>query len=181
VFNWTKTLFLVRGLPGEGKSTLARQLVGDKTPLICREKAHPQVVENDDYWMMPHDDIEYDAPGAPPTKITSYRYDYVPKMTHLAGWYCYAEAFRRLRLYDEVAVANTFVLRKYIFPYIEEARNLQVRVKIHRPSTPWVGSVDESFKRNIHAVPLDVITKMRGAWEELTQAEVDVLLGLPLS
>ena len=178
MFDWKKTLHIVRGLPGEGKSTLALQLVGGKK-FPHQPIKHPQVVENDDYWMLPYDDVEYADPQSGPSPCISYKYQYESKMTHLAGWYCFAEAFRRLRIYDVVAVANTFVQRKHIFGYIEEARKLQVRVKLHRPTTPWIGDVEESFKRNVHAVPMGSIQQMQFLWEELTQAEVDILLGNP--
>ncbi len=42
---WIKTLHIIRGLPGDGKSTLALQLVNG-------ERA--RVVENDDFWFVPN-------------------------------------------------------------------------------------------------------------------------------
>lgn len=159
LFDWKKTIHLVRGLPGEGKSTLALKLVnGNKD----------QVVENDDYWMLP-----VTSPGA-----VSMEYKYERAMTHLAAFACCAEAFRRLRIYDTIAVANTFVRREFIYPWIEEARKLGVVVKLHRPTTPWVGDVDKCVNTNVHNVPYGTVLKMSDTWEDMTQEEVDVLLGI---
>lgn len=182
LFGWTKTLHLVRGLPGEGKSTLALQLV----------KGNPnQVVENDDYWLMPEpgqpmcykiafqqrEDVLYDSQirSKLSTKLT---YQYERAMTDLAAYACYAEAFRRLRVYDEVAVANTFVTKWSLTGYIKEAKKLGVRVKLHRPKTRWIGKPETCFKKNIHGVPMETIQKMLRDWEEFTQDEVDELLGI---
>ena len=52
MFGWTKTILIVRGLPGAGKSTLALKLVGGNKL---------QMVENDDYWIMPNGEYHYDS------------------------------------------------------------------------------------------------------------------------
>lgn len=154
--NWTKTLLLIRGHAGSGKSTLALSLVNGN------EK---QVVENDQYWWLP-DKVEQ-----------GYSYQYDVRMTQLAASWCMAEAFRKLRIHDVIAVANTFVKREYLFSYIEEARKLQVNVKVLEPTTIWAKDPVECSKRNTHRVPIEIIFKMQSQWEEMTQAEVDVLLG----
>ena len=179
MFNWTKKIHLVRGIAGEGKSSLALDLVNGNMD---------QVVENDDYWLFPTDDSplgykestkkSWNWPIWFPQYSRKLEYRYEPKMTHLAGYWCGAEAFRRLRVYNTVAVANTFVKREHIFPYIEEARKLQILVEIHRPSTPWTGNIEECFKRNVHSVPKETIERMASQWEEITQEEINVLLEL---
>lgn len=150
LFNWTKTIHLVRGLPGEGKSTLALSLVGGNKE---------QVVENDDFWITPNN-----------------KYHYIQSMTHIAGTWAWAETFRRLRVYDEIAVANTFVKRQHIFGYVNEALVLGVNVKIHRPKTEWAGDANQCFLKNIHSVPMEVIERMKAQWEECTQEELDILM-----
>jgi predicted kinase len=152
LFNWEKTLFICRGLPGSGKSTLALELVGGNKE---------QVVENDNYW------------------IIDNSYIYAPEMTHLAGNWCAAEAFRRLRIFDKVAVANTFIQRKYILEYVEECRKLGINVELHEPNTPWKNDVSKCFQTNIHVVPLEVIERMAKQWEPITQAEIDIMLNKP--
>lgn len=174
LFNWTKTLHLVRGLPGEGKSTLALALVGGDDR---------KLVENDDFWFVPRTlsvaNMAHKGPYERVDRPYAYAYDYSIELTHLAANWCGAEAFRRLRIFDEVAVANTFVRREYLMGYIEQARKVGVRVLIHRPQTAWVGDVTECDQKNVHAVPVQTIERMRDQWEDMTQQEVDVLLNLP--
>lgn len=150
LFNWKKTIHLVRGLPGEGKSTLALKLVhGNKE----------QVVENDYFWITPDN-----------------KYEYKTEMTHLAGWWCFAEAFRRLQFFDEIAVANTFVFKKHIVNYIEESAKLGINVKIYRPDTNWVNDIDQCFSKNIHGVPFKTIERMKNNFEKFSQEDVDIII-----
>ena len=148
-YNWRKTLYIVRGLPGEGKSTLAKKLVGGNIEQVC---------ENDNFWFI---DGEY---------------NYDPDMTHIAGWWCWGEVFKKLRTYDKVAVANTFVQKKYIIGYIEECKKLEINVIITRPKNKWKGNTVECFAKNIHNVPLPIIMRMKDQYEEMTQEEVNKML-----
>lgn len=175
MFNWQKTLHLVRGLPGEGKSTLARSLV----------KFGDQVVENDDFFYRPATEngprpvfgpFMWNAQFENVRKHWSYQYE--TRYAHIAGQWCAAEAFRRLLFYDTVAVANTFVSRKYILEYLEEALKQEVKVKLHRPSTPWLDNADECAARNVHGCPKHRIMTMQRCWEEFTQEQVDAYLGI---
>lgn len=183
-YHWKKILHLIKGLPGSGKSTLALNLVGGD---------YRKVVENDDYWFIennPSSDSAHKGPyehhlinrayekyGNPPNHPYVYSYDTC--LTALAGNWCGAEAFRRLRIFDEVAVANTFVKRYFILQYIEQARSLGIRVKLHEAQSPWSKDPKQCFEKNVHGVPLEVIEKMLADWEDMTQAEVDILLNLP--
>ena len=177
LFNWKKELHLCAGLPGSGKSTLALSLVGSRD----------QVVENDDYWYTSKKECDVRKIFGPfmwHVKLgnlgeKSWEYRYEPQMIRLAGDWCGAEAFRRLRLYDKVAVANTFIKREHILSYAEEARRLGVRVFLHRPKTEWANNVEECFKRNVHAVPMEVLQRMQDSWEPITQEEIDVYVGQP--
>lgn len=178
MFNWNKELLIVRGLPGSGKSTLALKLVdGDRR----------RVVENDDYWYMPTDYTlnkmgyaVHQGPYMHNTHIDTFEYRYSRSLTHFAAQWCGAEAFRRLRLWDKVAVANVFARREHVMGYLEEARKLQVRVSIHSPQTAWQEDVEQCHAKNIHGVPADVLQKFKEQWEEMTQDEVNVWIGLPL-
>mgnify|MGYP000243414625 CR=1 FL=1 len=186
--NWKKTLHLVRGLPGEGKSTLALTLVnGDRR----------KVVENDDYWYVPtnkdriigevNNNAIYadDATDGPYIHERNnwnkerFEYKYDIALTHLAANWCGAEAFRRLRIWDTIAVPNTFMKREHLIGYIDQARKLQIQVKIHRPTNSWVNDSGECFKKNVHSVPMETIEKMKATWEDMTQQEVDILLNIP--
>lgn len=177
MYNWTKNLHIVRGLPGEGKSTLALALVGSD---------RRRLVENDDYWFVPNSSYtphqhQHHGPyihATPPHEV-DFEYSYDINITHLAANWCGAEAFRRLRIFDTVAVANTFIKRQHIIGYLDEARKLQIRVILHRPKTRWTGNTEKCFEKNIHNVPLIAIQRMQDQWEEMSQDEVDIFINLP--
>jgi len=177
LFDWKKTIHLVRGLPGEGKSTLALKLVRGN---------RDQVIENDDFWLLPsgteriswlnlrqnlgnicQNDID---------NMSALKYEYDTRITHVAGHWCWAETFRRLRYYDEVAVANTFIKREYVFHYVNEALRHGVNIKLHRPTTEWAGDVQRCYNTNIHNVPIEVIERMKSQWEDVSQEEIDNII-----
>jgi len=149
MFNWQKTLILIQGLPSSGKSTIARTLV----PSMA------QIVENDDYFMVP----------TPEGK----KYLYVGEMIPLAVQWCESEAFRRLMVFDTIVVANTFIKRAHVLSYVDTAIDFKVNVKILMPNTSWAFDVQECFKRNTHGCPLDVIQRMHDGFEVVSQADID--------
>lgn len=175
LFDWTKTIHIVRGLPGSGKSTLALKLVGSRD----------RVIENDDFWLLPN------GKSTPISYLESHRagvggesdrwndvlnYAYEQKMTHIAAHWCWAETFRRLRHYNEVAVANVFAKREWVFGYVNEAMKLGINVKIHQPSTNWAKDASLCVTKNVHNVPLEAIERMEAQWEDLHQNEIDKMI-----
>lgn len=153
--DWKKELVLVRGLPGSGKTTLARKLTG-----YWPNDEFPRVVEADNFF-------EVDG---------NYRWH--GDLRDLAHQWSLSETFRRLLRHQRVAVANTFIKRWQIIRYIEIARQFQIRVWLLEPEGH---SLPRSVlaERNVHEVPLQKIEQMMLEWEEMTQEEVDILLGLP--
>jgi hypothetical protein len=150
MYEWKKTIHLIRGLPGSGKTTLALSLVNNN---------NDQVAENDHYQ----------------TINGVYSFDF--NFCELSAQWCLAETFRKLRTYDEVAVANTFVQMKYILPYIKEAAKRQVKIILHTPKTDWFNDINECYQKNVHDVPMENLLAMEMKWEDITQNEIDQLLG----
>lgn len=145
-YGWKKILYLFRGLPGSGKSTAAlKKMQGDRS----------RVVENDDFW------------------LKDGKYEYDASMTHIAGWWCWSEAFRRLRIHDEVAVANVFCKKEIMWGFVEEALKHEIKVVI----TDLSSSVDPeiAFARNVHEVPRETFQGMQRGYERFTQREIDFL------
>jgi hypothetical protein len=148
-----KTLDLVYGLPGEGKSTLALELAGGHRELV---------VENDHF---------FEAPDG--------TYSYQPNMTTIAGWWCWSEAFRRLQHVDHVVVANTFYDEDVIIGYIRQAKRLEITPRFFRSN----GSVqtDVALHRCVHNIPehkFEVIkTLLSKTWSESSLVRSHIAYG----
>lgn len=156
-FGWKKELVLVRGLPGSGKSTEANEAVGHNrlSSIRC-----PRIVEADHYMFV------------------DGKYEWHQSLVDLAHKWCFASAFWLLRKYDRIAVANTFIRRWQIVPYIEQARKFQIRVWLREAAGNELPQSDLA-QRNVHGVSVERIEQMMLEWEDMTQEEVDILLGLP--
>lgn len=95
-----KTLFLLRGLPGSGKTTLAEMLGVDR--------------------MFAADDFFYDDEG---------NYNFNIGQLHRAHTQCMIRTEDALRSgLERVAVHNTFTTERELRPYLDLARNYNYRV-----------------------------------------------------
>jgi predicted kinase len=93
-------LTIVRGLPGSGKSTVARQLAGDS----IRNRVECNILEAD----MLH--------------IINGEYIYKPELARYAHQFCESNAAFFLNKGGDVVVANTFIRADNIFPYYRLAK-----------------------------------------------------------
>ena len=100
----TNKLVLIRGIPGSGKSTIARQYFSDCIHL-----------EADMYFISPQGDYVYD-----PSRI---------KQAH--AW-CFESAKIFLNNKKDVVVSNTFTTHKEINPYIQYASNNNIPYVVFR-------------------------------------------------
>ena len=134
----SQTLYIVRGLPGSGKSTRAALL--------------PNVT------CLAADDAFVGADGV-------YRFN--PKELKAAHADCLAKATAILAAGHSVAVANTFIQRWEMGPYITAATWAGARLEVIEPLHGFDGgkSNAELAARNIHGVPEASIAAMRLRWE----------------
>jgi predicted kinase len=121
-------LVLIRGLPGSGKTTLAK-----------RKYADYQLLEAD-MW--------HEVDGA-----------YVFEQNQLANahkW-CQLHTEKLLREGKFVVVANTFITKSEIIPYVEIAIRAGVSMKI---------DIAEGDYKSIHDVPAGIVDLMGMNWEQ---------------
>jgi tRNA uridine 5-carbamoylmethylation protein Kti12 len=122
-------LILVRGLPGSGKSTYAKQYFSSHIHL-----------EADMYFVQPD--------GS---------YDWIPERLGKAHNWCQESAKIFLSNGLDVVVSNTFTTRKELEPYVNFAILHEIPYGVFRLNTQY---------ESIHAVPQDVIEKMRNRFED---------------
>lgn len=138
-----KRVFIMRGLPGSGKSTIIREIESWKDSLNQVE-----VCSSDHYFMV--DD--------------EYRFD--PKLlpvNHAKCFRNYIEAVQRLYSFppggsvlDTVIVDNTNTVSMDLVPYCRVAEAFNVPFLI----IEFLVDPSVSFQRNIHKVPIEVIFGM---------------------
>lgn len=137
-------LVLVRGLPGSGKTTLARSML--------QEFTNGGFLFEADQW--------FEKDGA---------YNYQPEQIQAAHDWCLAAATAHLvdNIEKPVFVANTFTLRNHLKPYIQAACDLSHTVYILEPLTVWAFNPEACARFNQHGVPLTTIQRMFQQWEPL--------------
>lgn len=129
-------LILVRGLPGSGKSSLAREF-------------NTYVCSADDYFME-DGDYKFDA-----SKLADAHADCLKRTRDI---------LTDVRDLGDCVVANTFSQRWEMEPYIRLARELDIRLYIVDLYDGGLTS-EELAARNSHGVPLSSIENMRARWE----------------
>lgn len=135
-------LTLCRGLPGSGKTTLAKKIVD------ADETGNTVMVSADDFYT--HDD-------------GSYNFDFsLIKMAHA---YCQGTAFYHLSRGKSVVVHNTLTQKWECGPLIETAIACGYEWDIIEPKTKWKSDPSVCIDKNTHNVPMATIEKMAARWE----------------
>lgn len=137
-----KTLYIIRGLPGSGKSTLGETLATtylDYSPVTGGYKVHSYA--SDDYFY--HDGV--------------YKFD----PDHLSD--AHAQCFDRVNKamtnnIENICVCNTFSQRWEAEPYFKIAK--------HQDYSAVVIECQNKFG-SVHAVPQQNINRMKERWEPL--------------
>lgn len=136
-------LYLIRGLPGSGKTTLAEHIVN--SPAYAG--INPAIkVEADQFFVSSNGHKE------------TYNFD--RRFLGAAHDEAYGKTMRYLREGKSVAVANTFSTSRELNRYLQgvERCGLKVEIKIIK----CVGQYG-----NVHGVPRRAIEKMRSRWEDI--------------
>ena len=131
-----KTLILIRGLPGSGKTTLAKAYLNQFTKsLLPWDRLRCAHFEADMFFY----------------RDGTYQYD--PKLLEVAQRQCLAQAEAAMRNnLNIVVVSNPFIRLWEMEPYIALANALGYKVQEIVLSAPFP---------NVHGVPSDAIERMR--------------------
>lgn len=126
----TTELIIIRGIPGSGKSTLAEKLA---TLYDAR------ILEADQYFINHAGIYQYDS-----TKIKD------------AHKWCQENTHQTLKQNQSAIVANTFIRKWELNPYLRMAEELNI--------IPTVIIMNNEFS-SIHNVPSDTIARMKSQFE----------------
>jgi predicted kinase len=144
-----KTLLIMRGLPGSGKSTRAYDIARDLAP------SHVAVLSTDDFFI-----------GESGTY--NFRPSEIPK----------AHAWNQSRADAEMArgtlvviIDNTNTQAWQAKPYVEMAQRYGYEVEFIEPSTPWAFDTVQLAARNVHGCPLEGIERMLERYEPTLTVE----------
>ena len=148
----TPTLIVFQGLPGAGKSTIARELC---TALQAQRKTSAWFEA--DTWMGPHFDAS--RLNACHTRCLEAVSDAMHAFTHV------------------VCVSNTNTTLREIMPYILNAQDTNYDVRIFNLFDAGLTD-DELAKRTLHGVPVTKIAEMRARYQHIDG--VDTGLSQPL-
>lgn len=131
-----KEVYIVRGLPGSGKSSLAKKIAG----LHSLEGKVAKIFETDNYFMV-DGEYKFDA-----TKLHRYHQK------------CFSDFLDALndRHVDVVIVANTFTRKWEYVNYADAAKDSGFEVTM---------LIANGNYQNVHNVPDDVVQKMKNRFE----------------
>jgi predicted kinase len=146
-----RTMYIMRGLPGSGKSTAAKTLF---LSLYGRGMDHigeaDTIFSTDNYWLRP--DSYYDFNPSLLGRAHAWNQEQVRKAVE--------EHFLPF-----VIVDNTNIRLAWALPYVQLAERNRWDVQYVVPETPWAWDVEECAKRNTHGVPLAAIAHMKRQFE----------------
>lgn len=131
-------LVLMRGLPGSGKSHLAKQLAGDEGV----------VLSTDDFFM---------SGGV-------YKFDPTKLGAHHGANQRRAEESMAMGV-SPIVIDNTNVRLWEMRAYAQAAIAHGYEIEFAAPTTEWAWNPAECAKRNAHGVPLAAIERMAQAFE----------------
>lgn len=145
-----KILILLRGLPGSGKSTVAKKL-------IQRAGLDPSqhIISADNYFKDRFGNYNYD-----PSKISNAHQD------------CHMRAKQlMIRNVAPIFIDNTNVQLWQMEEYCLNAVDHGYIVQILEPTTWWSKNPEECARRNTHGVPLDRIMNMKRTYERIQNGQ----------
>ncbi|KAM4699130.1 NEDD4-binding protein 2-like 1 isoform 2-T2 [Discoglossus pictus] len=138
---FSKHLYLLRGLPGSGKSSLARKLKRDFPSAL--------VFSTDNYFIL---------------EDGTYLYDHeLLREAHKWNQKQARQAMNRGK--TPIIIDNTNIQAWEMKPYVIMALENNYQVVFLEPDTRWKFNVPELARKNSHGVPRDKIQRMKEVYE----------------
>ena len=129
-----RILYIMRGCPGSGKTTLARELRGETG----------RVFSTDDFFVQSDGEYVFD-----PNKIAEYH-----KRNQGKARKAISEGV------SPVVIDNTNTTAWEMRPYVETGLRHGYKIQFVEPDTSWRYDPDQLFLKNSHGVPLESIKRM---------------------
>lgn len=132
-----KKLIILRGLPGSGKSDIAKKLVGNG------------IIHSTDSYLTKNGKYEFDRDN-----IAKYHY------------YNLMSSIRSMKKgISPIIIDNTNIAALHCINYSEQGKMYGYEIIVIEPDTHWAFDVEELVKRNSHGVPRDTIIDMLQKYE----------------
>ncbi len=141
-------IWIMRGLPGSGKSTKAIK--------ICKNNNWPTIVSSDDYF------------------IAGDNYYFDPMKLGSAHRWSQWKVRQLINAGRDVILDNTNLQWKEMKSYIVNALEAGYEVEIVEPDTEWAWNIDKLIEKGSHGVPRDTYESMMARYEPLA----DILVKL---
>lgn len=146
-------MHLIRGIPGSGKSTMARNIQ------LELSKAGNEIVlyATDDFWIRPNGMYDFNYDLITPAHRWNQKRVELAMLGHI-----------------DVIVDNVNSTWKEIQPYVKLAYMYSYVIQLHESDTPWAMNVEECYKRNTHGVPYSTILRMYHEWEPTEDIRINI-------
>ncbi|KAL2094661.1 hypothetical protein ACEWY4_009380 [Coilia grayii] len=137
----TKTLYILRGLPGTGKSDRAWEL---------QQRFGGEIISADDYW--------------PRNKVGHYRV--IPGELHKAHMWARNEGLKAMdREVDPVIIDNTNMTHWDMYPYVLMAFNRGYWIKFKVMKDTWHVSLEDLYSINKKRIPFSTLERMKSKYQ----------------
>jgi tRNA uridine 5-carbamoylmethylation protein Kti12 len=138
-------LYIMRGLPGSGKSTMARHILAQS----LSEGAEGYIFSTDDYF------LSLDG---------KYIFDPI-KLAAAHAWNQDRAVKAMTKHVDTIIIDNTNILKDHYALYVTEAKARGYRINIVTVGSFDPDFIEQCFLRNTHGVPLHTIQRMAKNFE----------------
>ena len=137
----SKTMRIMRGVPGSGKSFLADSFMRDGYVILSTDDIYEDRARKEYLWSFELLGLAH--------KMNQMKADLACR--------------RDIPL---ILIDNTNTTYKECKPYLDMAKKYGYEIVLTEPETDWFNNAAECFKRNSHGVPLETIQRMIDRYED---------------